>query len=317
MNVADDYKIVRLTEHNMSDLIPLYKDAFGQDKTVEQIAAKFDTAVFGATMLAHIAYSSKGEAAAFYALFPATYAIEGKEVIAAQVGDLMTHSAHRRKGLYIHLAEITHKVAYSEGVEMIFTIPHYQTEGSYSGFVNRLNFVHTHSWNGYYLKVNTAPLAYFSSKSKFTRRLYQTYANWVLGMFDKGYASFQHKVSVSYGEIVKSQDFFSYKQGYTKTYFVTAGNTSIWVKQSGNVLQIGDIQRNGNEDLKRILSKVKLIAFILGLRVIQFEVSPGTYWDEFFVKDNKPFNYFYICIQNPKGFNTNELNFTFADIDSF
>ena len=112
MSLEEEYKVVRLTNDNIADLIPLYKDAFGQVKTVAQVRDKFNTAFLGAANLGHMAVAKDGTVAAFYPLFPFKYKLNGKEIIAAQCGDLMTHSQHRRKGLYIHLGNITNDIAH-------------------------------------------------------------------------------------------------------------------------------------------------------------------------------------------------------------
>lgn len=317
MSLDSEYRVERLSEKNMRDLLPLYKDAFGHSKSLAEVQSKFATAFSGASMLAHIAYAANGQAAAFYALFPVKYLINNREIIAAQVGDLMTHSAHRRKGLYIHLANITHEVAYAEGVELIFTIPSRQVESSYSGFVNRLNFEHIHSWHSFFIKVQSFPLAMLLNKSRLTKKLYSFYTGVIVRLVSQSPLRFNHVSNVTCGQVVKSGAFIQYKLGYQKSFFIAAGGHMVWLKVTGNVLKIGDIQRLSTVDLQKIIARVKMLAFVLGIRVIQFETSPDEYWDTHFSALYPSIANYHICVLNQFGLNTNDIKFILADIDSY
>lgn len=315
--IEEEYTITRLTNENMASLIPLYKDAFGQDKTLEQIKAKFDTAFLGMKNLAFMAVDKQGTVAGFYAVFPFKYSIGGKEMVLAQVGDLMTHSQHRRKGLYIHLANVTHPVAYAEGVDLIVTFPHVQVMSSYLGFVNRLDFVHTHTLHGYYIKVNAAPLAFALNKIGVTKKLYKAYSNFILGLFTDTKTPYVEEVPVSYGEVENTAGFIRYKKGYSGSRMVKMKGQLFWVKVSGNVLQVGAIQRLKGHNFADTLGALKKLAFLLGIRVVQFDTSPGTYWDAEFIKHYQPIDSFKVTILNPKGLNLDNFKFSLGDIDSF
>lgn len=313
MNLEEEYKIVRLTDENMSDLIPLYKDAFGQDKTVEQIRDKFNTSFFGLTHMGFMAVDSKGVVAAFYPLFIMKYKLNGKELLTGQVGDLMTHSQHRRRGLLGYLAAHTNAAAYTEGLDVIMSVT--QVESSFLGLL-KAGFKHIHTLNGYFVKVNTLPLAYLFSKSSITIKMYHLYANFIVSLFEDKSEQFVHHASVLHGEGARSADFLRYKKRYGKSMIIKLKKRLYWIKISGNILQVGDIERIENEDLEKTLKPLKKLAFLLGMRAVQFNTSPGSYWDNLFVRHYSPIESFYIILLTP-GFNNDDFKFNLADTDGF
>ncbi len=105
--------------------------------TLDWLEAKFATEWTGVSYLAFVAVSSDNRIAAFYALYPVMMNLSGREVIAAQSGDTMTHPAHRKRGLFLQLAERTYQEAAKQGIVLVFGFPN---ENSVGGFRNHLNW---------------------------------------------------------------------------------------------------------------------------------------------------------------------------------
>ena len=84
-------------------LIPLMKDCFGMDVNIEYFIWKYIKNPAG-EFIGFIAESDDGEVAAYYGVIPQLYMIQGKERIIYQSCDTMTHSRHRRQGLFQKLA---------------------------------------------------------------------------------------------------------------------------------------------------------------------------------------------------------------------
>lgn len=98
------YTIKKLERNQFDLLIPLMKDCFGMDVNIEYFKWKFLDNPAG-SYNGFIAVEEKtGEVAAYYGVIPEKYIIEGKEKIIYQSGDTMTHSNHRRRGLFQKLA---------------------------------------------------------------------------------------------------------------------------------------------------------------------------------------------------------------------
>ncbi len=312
----NEYRFERLNEKNIIDLLPLYLDAFHEVRSIDIVRAKFDTASFGAKNWAFIAYANDNTAAALYALFPVIITKNEREILAGQVGDLMTHSNHRRKGLYITLADMTHQLARLEGVELIFTVP-YGENASYQGFMNRLNFIHTHNLNGYYFKVNAFPTFLFTSKSHFINQIYLAFAKQILSRLFSIVYSFKNDLVSDYAEVIRSNSFFDYKKKYSQTYVMQIDNVAVWFKIDKGSLKVGDIEKKSNKNFENILIGLKWVAFALGIRIIQFEASPDTYLDKLLQKIATPICNYRVCLLNFSNLSDTDFKFTFADLDNF
>lgn len=309
-----EYRFERLSNDNIADLVPLYLDAFKENRPVSKIKAKFDTTAFGAKNWAVLAYAADNTVAAFYALFPVTVFANGQKLLAAQVGDLMTHSNHRRKGLYITLAEKTHELALAEGLQVVFTVP-YGENASYQGFVNRLGFTNTHLMNGYYFKVPTLPVYSLITKATILKSMYETYIGTIVPVLGKAATGFSHQPA--YPSVTREQAFFDYKKSYSGFYLLKAGHTAVWFKIDRGAIKVGDVDLQETDSVQPALNLLKKIAFATGIRIIQFETSPGTTLDNKLKMLATPVQNYRICIKNYSKLADTDFRFTFGDLDNF
>jgi GNAT superfamily N-acetyltransferase len=97
------YKISQIGISDFDVLIPLMKDCFGLDVNTDLFNWKYKQNPSG-EFVGFIATSEAGEVGAYYGVIPETYMVEGKQKLIYQSCDTMTHSAHRRKGLFQLLA---------------------------------------------------------------------------------------------------------------------------------------------------------------------------------------------------------------------
>ena len=97
------YSIHKLKINEFELLIPLIKNCFGMDVDIHYFEWKFLKNPVG-FVEGYYAKSSNGDIAAYYGVIPQLYSIVGKERIIYQSCDTMTHSEHRRKGLFQKLA---------------------------------------------------------------------------------------------------------------------------------------------------------------------------------------------------------------------
>ena len=98
-----DYSIRKLSVTEFELLIPLMKDSFGDDVDTSYFQWKYLDNPSG-QFVGFIATTSEGEVAAYYGVIPELYIIDNKETVIYQSCDTMTHSNHRRKGLFKKLA---------------------------------------------------------------------------------------------------------------------------------------------------------------------------------------------------------------------
>lgn len=98
-----EYTIRKLGNDEFHLLLPLMTDCFGMEVNVQYFQWKFVDNPAG-FVEGYIAVAQDGEIAAYYGVIPELYSIAGKQTVIYQSCDTMTHSKHRRKGLFQKLA---------------------------------------------------------------------------------------------------------------------------------------------------------------------------------------------------------------------
>jgi len=98
-----DYKIEKLQPEEFNLLIPLMKDCFGMDVNIDYFRWKYLQNPVG-ELIAFVAKAENDQLVAFEGLIPEKYSLFGETKIVYQSVDTMTHSQHRRKGLYQKVA---------------------------------------------------------------------------------------------------------------------------------------------------------------------------------------------------------------------
>ncbi|MBX7203773.1 MAG: GNAT family N-acetyltransferase, partial [Bacteroidia bacterium] len=106
-----DYRIERISEERLKDLIQLYKASFGKTYPINYLKNKFNTQYTGVSFVGYLAYDPAGQPAAYYGVFPCHIRYNGRQILSAQSGDTMTHPAHQGKGLFTKLAKLTYELA--------------------------------------------------------------------------------------------------------------------------------------------------------------------------------------------------------------
>lgn len=101
--MSKEYSIHKLEKKDFSILIPLMQDCFGMQVNIGYFEWKFQNNPAG-FVEGYYAKDSNGEIAAYYGVIPELYNVNGKKRIIYQSCDTMTHSHHRRKGLFQKLA---------------------------------------------------------------------------------------------------------------------------------------------------------------------------------------------------------------------
>lgn len=114
-----EYTFRKLDRSGFDLLIPLMRDCFGMDVNIDYFKWKYLDNPAG-EFIGFIAVSPDNEIGAYYGVIPELYSIEGKETLIYQLCDTMTHSSHRRKGLFQKLAKMCY--AYLEEKEKLFVI---------------------------------------------------------------------------------------------------------------------------------------------------------------------------------------------------
>ncbi|WP_300974835.1 GNAT family N-acetyltransferase [Sphingomonas sp. LHG3406-1] len=106
-DIGREYAIEALTPDTFDELAPIMLDAFGDQVDTGYFRWKYVANPSGPA-IGNIARTSQGEVAAFYGMIPETYRTPSGPRKIYQSCDTMTHSGHRRRGLFQRLALATY-----------------------------------------------------------------------------------------------------------------------------------------------------------------------------------------------------------------
>ncbi len=309
-----NYTYKRIESNLYGDLVYLYKSAFGQDISLDYYQHKFNTNYLGITHLGFIAYDDKNAPAAFYGVYPYLMEYKGKNYLAAQSGDTMTHPAHGGRGLFTTLAKMTYELAKNEGIQFIFGFPN---ENSYPGFVKKLNWTHRENMSNYKFRVATIPLAPAAKKFPWLKPLYSAYCKIILSFY-KSHSAFQPSsvINSTYGSVVRNGPYHNYKSFYNN-YLVQLSGRTAWIKVDGALL-VGDVELPTENNVTKLVASLKTLAFWLGCTQIIFPVGKETAWDLLLKQSYSPEEGIYIgYLDLQSGLPLENFKFVLADFDTF
>ena len=268
-----EYKFEKLTDDNIVDLLPIYKSAFDIDIDLNELKAKFNTSSFGFKNVGFIAYSLANEPAAFYGVFPCEIEINGEKKLIAQSGDTMTHRKHRRKKLFVLLAEKTFEYCKENGFHLIYGFPN---ELSYMSFVKKLNWSHDESIRAYHIRCKCLPFIRLKEKLPFLTNALNNFKSKRLEGLQTVGRTFE-SIGANSGEVgvLRDQKFIEYKS-YFKKYFIEIEGVLVWVKPKDMFLLVGDIEKCSDETFQKIIKRLQKICFAIGIPHLRFHTSPNS-----------------------------------------
>ena len=100
----EKYSIHKLQRTDFEKLVPLMKDCFGMDVDISYFKWKYLDNPAGFVEGYYALDNTSGEIAAYYGGIPQLFTYDGRQFKVIQSCDTMTHSKHRRKGLFEKLA---------------------------------------------------------------------------------------------------------------------------------------------------------------------------------------------------------------------
>jgi GNAT superfamily N-acetyltransferase len=309
---SDGYRIERLTEDRLADITSLHKAVYGKVLPPDFFNRKYNTAFTGVMYTGYLAYADDGPAA-FYGVIPCLMECDGKQILAAQSADTMTHPDHRGKGLFIKLAELTYELCYAEEILILFGFPN---QNSLPGFVNKLDWQVAAQMECFIIPVKTLPLERLSNRFPFLQGLYLLY---VLNVLKKYKVNQKGVTSTLIGEgfygLHRDSHYLDHKT-YTESYTIKTGGTSVWFRIADGMV-IGDIAL-ANNDLPDIIPQLTKIARQLGLRKLQFQADKRSALNTFLKKFTEPIPSFPVIVKDLGAqLPLDKMAFAFADIDIF
>jgi hypothetical protein len=309
------YTFKKLTIENLSDLIPIYENAFGKIVTNEFLINKMNPKIFGENCIGYIAYNQNKTPSAFYGVYPCQIEYQGKLFLAAQSGDTMTHSAHTGKGLFTQLAQKTYDYCKENGFHLVFGFPN---ENSFPGFVKRLGWTHFDDMTPYLIRVKCIPWIRLKNTFRLPQLIHDRWCRFNLKKITKGTPFKSSCLSSEIAVVDHSNNFFAYKT-YAENYLIQLNGINIWVNFDDTFLFIGDIEKCVEPDFEKTIQALKKLAYKMGLPHLRFHASSNTWGERLFKKYGVPMevNYPVGGINFTNTIPLEKLKFTGADNDTF
>ncbi|HXH17689.1 MAG TPA: GNAT family N-acetyltransferase [Chitinophagales bacterium] len=312
-----EYRFLRQSDETLSDLCYLFRIVHHRHLPESYFKKKYDTGWTGKKYLGYIAYNEKREPVASYAVLPCYLLYRQQKILVAQAVDATTHPAHRKRGLFVTLAQKTHQLAKEEGVLYVFSFPN---ANSYHGFTQRLHFLHPEDAVQYTIPVKTLPLIKAANKYKWFSAMYGIYFRAIMRLFfRKGGLVIPNSVTEdNVPGIEHDADYFSHKS-YEKNYRLKTGKFRIWFKLDDGILA-GDVSRFHENDFKDFIGNVKRMCRLLGSHQFRVSASPDTFIDRMFrgkFQSNKAFPVTYLDLGVSKMLPPETVKFVMADSDTF
>lgn len=311
------YQYSRISDNSYAELQQMQKACYGNSHTIAEFQNKYDTSVFGLKNIGFIAKDENGNNTAYYGVFPITINYGSKSYLAAQSGDTMTLPEHRKRGLFVALAKETYRLAYDNGVKLVFGFPN---QNSFPGFKNKLDW----EFNGYMQKftisTNTIPLCELSYKMKVLRKWF----NWILQKRIRKYTIDPSIENIrnfnqadTKGLVQKDERFFSYKLRNENVFLIKTNGFTMLVKVS-NHLHVGEIGRFDISETNSLLATIKKLSKELHCKKAIIAISQN-HWlynplkAQMSCEQSLPIGFY----TYDNAFETSDIQFCLADYDTF
>lgn len=310
----NEYVYKRLTKESIVDLNWLFMASSKTSTNLSYFQKKYNTDYSGVSYTGYLAFDENNKPAAFYGVIPTVALINNKPVRIAQSADTLTHPGHQRKGLFTKLALMTYELAKEEGIHFLFGIPN---ENSFPGFINKLNWTQNGNLQKFEFKVPMLPFSQLFRKNRVLNSIYQLWVDFILLFVRKEHDSFPNPNIIDNNiGIYRNNDYFTYKK-YSKKHIVNILGKKVWLKFDGT-LKIGEIESHGNNDLKKIILRLKIIALLTGIQKIQYQCSPESACLPFFSAITACSDALPIIYLNLTGeFSPEKFVLSLADFDTF
>lgn len=279
-----NFEIKLMTNQNISDVVKLHHIVFGSNFNDEYFKKKMSLTIDpNFHFLSYIAYH-QNIPVSFFGMYASNFLNNGRVFVGAQSGDVMTRSDYQRKGLFRILSKVVIEECEKRGVDFLFAFPN---KYSFPGFIKHMRFEsieQTISINLYENKFNYYRLI---SKNNFLNKLHEIFTVYLFKfLLKRGEEDFSNSNSFA-----PDSSFYSYRsklyyQSKSKSHLLLKikGKT-IWFTIRGNRLDIGDLEVDNISDFRKILSFLKLVSFLVGIRFISFGGSKKAFLINLLLKE--------------------------------
>ena len=308
------YTHVKLTETNLVDLIPIFKNSFGIKPTYNRLLKIYDTSFSGVVNLGVITYYKKNIPVSFFGVFPLFIKYDGNKILFSQSGNTMTHMDHTGRGLIYEAGIKTFEFCINENIKGIFGFP---SKSSFSTFKKGFGWKFKDNILNYSFRIFTFPLGAASKKILFLRGIYNSWIKFILLFYKKGFI-FESSIEIAnQNGVFRDVNFWKYKLQNDDLKLIKISGIDVVIKFNGSLL-VGDINFKSDFNFRLFLLKLKFLAFISLSSFVKFYVSEGTLLDNNLREFRTPKIGLPIGIYSFDKFNSfDNLKFTLFDFDTF
>ncbi len=266
------YTFKRVSPNSYQEIKQLSKEAFGLNRSIDEITRKYTTEVFGKYTIGFLAESEGGEPASYYGVFPMKFKYDQIEYIVAQSGDTMTAPNHQRKGLFTQLAEKTYTVCENENLAFVFGFPN---ENSLPGFQRKLNWKFYGTIKMFTLNSLGLPFCELAEKFKWLKSMHQSYVKRrlrkkKLELNNSSIATFSEVTCLGY--LTRDLAYFEYKLKDPNNYLIQMNGFIMLIKVDVH-LRIGVVGFFDSSKTAEFLQTVKKLAKKLACKKAIFVMS--------------------------------------------
>lgn len=313
--MLEEYVIKRLSEEDFDQVTVLFNTVFNKDTSKEALISKYSTDFSGFIFICFGAFF-KNKLVSFYGSLPHFCKIKGQTHLVAQSSDAMTDPAHLRKGLFLELAKKNFAFCKDVGVKLIYGFPN---QNSKPGFVKKMNWCFT---DDLVVKIGRAkglPLLPLGNRLPFLKKSISFYQTQVIKILQVQSRAFISLAAVDNGGVDKSDAFLRYKTKANDSYFVNIKGKLVWLKLSEMFLLVGDVEACSYEEFKVVFKRLKLLASLLGIPHVRFNVSEGCMMEQYLSKlvSADPKSYAVGGLVFDESISLDNFKFTMADNDTF
>lgn len=313
---SKEYLYKRASVETLPDILPLFKVAYGGGPDKEELLNKYKTKAFGFENCGYVCYYGT-EAVSYVGAIPCYLEKDGEKLLAAQIGDVMTHPKHFRYGLFHKTAAILFDELKKNGFDVIYGFPNLNSK---PGFKKRLGWEFTDDLKVSIFDQKCIPFIRIGSVFPFLKGLIESYQKSYLKSKSIKPKSYKSLVGEGFFKVQKSKDLFDYKVKHKPSFFLLLNEKIVWMKFDEMYLYIGDVEDCSFKEFQTIIKQLKRIGFYMGVPHLRFNVSGGSKIKSFLDKlvDEDPNKTFAVGgLMFKDGVSFNDLKFTLSDNDTF
>lgn len=308
---SQEYRFQRLSKENIHHLVPLFKQVFKKQVSLNFLLGKYDTLYLGKSFLGHIAFDGN-RPVAYGGYIPYRIKFIDTVEIGAQSVDSMSLKEISGKGVFKKIYTLNEDLLKSEGINFGYG---FANEYSEPVFTKKFGWSYTHRMSVFVIQIQKYPISKIFSKTGLEYLNRMKIQKILTPFLAEGNISSSFSSSQS-GFTEYDELFFKYKS-YNKHYIIKINGISVWLKIDNDLI-IGNMDLCNKSQLNNVITQLLTIGKELGVQRLIFQYSENSLQAQTLAEICKPIRGTSICF---KPFSTqlplDNILFSGGDIDTF